>query len=101
MTTVKSDLRHGIWPAHPLPPLAAIVVAARAAPARERGPLRIGELPPWVTLSELGGRSLRVPDDVRRKMVILHFWAVGCSSCREEMPAMESFPGTAKGGSPS
>jgi len=73
--------------------LAAMVVIASpllepAAIARE--PLRIGETPPHVSVADLGGRPLRIPDDVRGKVVILHFWASGCSSCREEMPAMES-----------
>lgn len=36
------------------------------------------------------GSSIRIPDDVRGKVVVLHFWAVGCSSCREEMPALDA-----------
>ena len=73
--------------------LAAAVMAlpgALAPSALAQGPLRIGDAPPRITLAELGGRSLRIPDEVRGKVVILHFWAGGCSSCREEMPAMES-----------
>jgi peroxiredoxin len=59
-----------------------------AAVARE--PLRIGDTPPHVGVADLVGRQQRIPDDVRGKVVLLHFWASGCSSCREEMPAMES-----------
>ena len=73
--------------------LAASIVAlagAAAPSALAQAPLRIGDAPPRTTLAELGGRTLRVPDDLRGKVVILHFWAGGCSSCREEMPAMES-----------
>ncbi len=58
--------------------------------AMDKVPLRIGDVPPPVSVADLGGRPLRIPDDVRGKVVILHFWASGCSSCREEMPAMES-----------
>jgi cytochrome c biogenesis protein CcmG, thiol:disulfide interchange protein DsbE len=72
--------------------LAAMVVLASptlAPAAMAKGPLRIGDTPPRVSVTDLGGRPLRIPDDVRGKVVILHFWASGCSSCREEMPAME------------
>jgi cytochrome c biogenesis protein CcmG, thiol:disulfide interchange protein DsbE len=43
-----------------------------------------------VSVTDLAGQKLRIPDGVRGKVVILHFWAGGCSSCREEMPAMEA-----------
>jgi cytochrome c biogenesis protein CcmG, thiol:disulfide interchange protein DsbE len=62
-----------------------------APPALAQGALRVGDAPPRVSVAGLeGGQVLRFPDDVRGKVVILHFWAGGCSSCREEMPAMES-----------
>ncbi|MBC8018419.1 MAG: TlpA family protein disulfide reductase [Verrucomicrobia bacterium] len=68
-----------------------VMVSLLLAPAvSAKVPLRTGDAPPQVSLEDLGGRSLRIPDDVRGKVVILHFWASGCSSCREEMPAMES-----------
>jgi cytochrome c biogenesis protein CcmG/thiol:disulfide interchange protein DsbE len=53
------------------------------------GPLRVGNTPPRIKLIDLNGTAVRVPDDFRGKVVILHFWAGGCSSCAEEMPAME------------
>jgi len=52
-------------------------------------PLRVGSNPPRVVLASLNGTTVRVPDDFRGKVIILHFWAGGCSSCKEEMPAME------------
>ncbi len=52
--------------------------------------LRIGDPFPRIRLSEVAGSSVTIPDDVRGKVTIIHFWAVGCSSCREEMPAFES-----------
>jgi cytochrome c biogenesis protein CcmG, thiol:disulfide interchange protein DsbE len=70
---------------------ALLIASGGAAPAAlASGPLRIGDTPPRVNVADLGGHSFRIPDDVRGKVVILHFWAGGCSSCREEMPAMES-----------
>lgn len=52
-------------------------------------PLRVGDTPPRIKLSDLSGAAVRVPDNFRGKVLILHFWAGGCSSCAEEMPAME------------
>jgi peroxiredoxin len=52
-------------------------------------PLRVGNTPPRIKLSDLNGSAVRIPDDFRGKVIILHFWAGGCSSCAEEMPAME------------
>jgi peroxiredoxin len=37
----------------------------------------------------LKGGSIRLPDAVRGKVAVIHFWSLGCSSCREEMPAMD------------
>jgi len=72
--------------------VAALVVLASPLilPAFARGPLRIGDTPPRVSVADLGGHPIRIPDDLRGKVAILHFWVGGCSSCREEMPAMES-----------
>jgi cytochrome c biogenesis protein CcmG, thiol:disulfide interchange protein DsbE len=74
--------------------LAALILTvshlAVAPNAQARAPLRVGEAPPRVSLADLGGHALRFPDDLRGKVVILHFWSGGCSSCREEMPAMEA-----------
>jgi cytochrome c biogenesis protein CcmG, thiol:disulfide interchange protein DsbE len=58
--------------------------------AAGKTPLRIGDLPPRGVLSDLKGRIVRLPDDYRGKVLIIHFWAVGCSSCKVEMSAMES-----------
>jgi peroxiredoxin len=58
--------------------------------AASKTPLRIGEVPPRGVLSDLKGRTVRLPDDFRGKVLIIHFWAVGCSSCKVEMSAMES-----------
>jgi cytochrome c biogenesis protein CcmG, thiol:disulfide interchange protein DsbE len=60
------------------------------ASAAGHPPLKIGDAPPRAVLSDLKGRMVRLPDDFRGKVVIMHFWAVGCSSCRVEMSALES-----------
>jgi cytochrome c biogenesis protein CcmG, thiol:disulfide interchange protein DsbE len=52
-------------------------------------PLRVGDFPPRIQLANLNGSAVRIPDDFRGKVIMLHFWTGGCSSCAEEMPAME------------
>lgn len=51
--------------------------------------MRIGNIVPTVTLSGISGAPVRIPDSVKGKVLILHFWQVGCSSCKLEMPAMD------------
>lgn len=65
-------------------------LVADGARAAAGNPLKIGDPPPRITLKDLNGAPVRLPDDYRGKVVILHFWAGGCSSCKEEMPAMET-----------
>ena len=54
-----------------------------------RPPLRIGSTLPPVTLPGVDGAPVRIPESVKGKVVILHFWQIGCSSCKLEMPAMD------------
>ena len=51
--------------------------------------LRIGSTLPPVTLSGIDGAAIRIPESLKGKVVILHFWQIGCSSCKLEMPAMD------------
>ena len=51
--------------------------------------LRIGSMLAPITLSGIGQTAVRIPDSIQGKVVILHFWQIGCSSCRLEMPAMD------------
>jgi peroxiredoxin len=64
--------------------------ALAATPLAAKSPLRVGDAAPAANVTDLSGRSVRIPDDLRGKVVLVHFWAAGCSSCKEEMPAMES-----------
>lgn len=67
-----------------------LVLPAVNHPVLARGPLRIGDSPPRVSAVDLAGSSTRIPDDLRGKVLVLHFWSIGCSSCREEMPALDA-----------
>ena len=65
-----------------------LVSPALARPADAA--LRIGDILPSTTLFEVvNGAPMRIPEALRGKVVILHFWQIGCSSCKEEIPAMD------------
>lgn len=68
-----------------------LIFTATGVFAANGAPLRVGNKPPRVALASLNGTTVRIPDDFRGKVLMLHFWAGGCSSCKEEMPAMEKF----------
>ncbi|MRR55014.1 MAG: TlpA family protein disulfide reductase [Deltaproteobacteria bacterium] len=63
---------------------------ASTVTAADKPPLRAGDVSPIVALRDLNGAVVRFPANYRGKVVILHFWKGGCSSCREELPGMES-----------
>ncbi|MHB8770458.1 MAG: TlpA family protein disulfide reductase [Syntrophales bacterium] len=70
--------------------LSLILLVSIPAAWSAEAALRIGSVLPPVTLPGVDGAPVRLPDSVRGKVVILHFWQVGCSSCKLEMPAMDS-----------
>jgi peroxiredoxin len=76
----------------------AIIAAAllSAGCSGPEGPVTIGDRAPRVTLSDVKGGSISVPDDLKGRVAIIHFWTEGCSSCMREMPEMESLYGTHK-----
>lgn len=66
-----------------------LCVPISSVTAADKHPLRAGDVPPIVALRDLNGAVVRFPANYRGKVVILHFWKGGCSSCREELPGME------------
>ena len=50
---------------------------------------RIGDASPRFTLAALDGSSVTIPDDLRGRPVVVHFWADWCPYCVQEMPALE------------
>ncbi len=56
--------------------------------------LRIGETMPSIVLPVVNGAPVRIPENFRGKVVLLHFWQIGCSSCKLEMPAMDRLYGS-------
>ena len=59
-------------------------------PRRAEAALRIGDLPPLVSLTDLEGKRIDVPSALKGKVALLHFWASWCPACRGEMRALES-----------
>lgn len=51
--------------------------------------VRNGDPAPAFSLPTLSGKTLRVPDDLTGKRVVLRFWADWCPHCRKEMTAIE------------
>jgi cytochrome c biogenesis protein CcmG, thiol:disulfide interchange protein DsbE len=51
--------------------------------------LRIGDILPSITLLGVNGESIKIPEALKGKVLILHFWQIGCSSCKLEIPAMD------------
>jgi cytochrome c biogenesis protein CcmG/thiol:disulfide interchange protein DsbE len=52
--------------------------------------MRIGGTVPQVTISGIDGAPVRIPDSIKGNVTILHFWQIGCSSCKLDMPAMDT-----------
>ncbi len=70
-----------------LPVLAALLVAACAAPDRPQPP-RVGEPAPPYTAVTLEGDTVTL-ESFRGKTVLLNLWATWCAPCRQETPFLQ------------
>jgi thiol-disulfide isomerase/thioredoxin len=66
--------------------LVLVLLLPGAAPAA----LKAGDAVPRITYSDMNGAPVVIPDAVRGKVAIILFWTAGCSSCREDMPALDA-----------
>ena len=57
---------------------------------RGEAAFRVGDVPSRVTLSDLRGNSVVIPSDFKGRVVVIHFWASWCPTCRGEMIALEN-----------
>jgi cytochrome c biogenesis protein CcmG/thiol:disulfide interchange protein DsbE len=69
---------------------AILLLMLLAAAGSADAALRIGDTAPSMTLSGTDGATVRIPENLTGKVVLLHFWQIGCSSCKLEMPAMDT-----------
>jgi cytochrome c biogenesis protein CcmG, thiol:disulfide interchange protein DsbE len=68
--------------------LALLLTLTSCSPGPRPGQAVIGKAAPDLILEDLQGQTFRL-EDLRGKVVFLHFWATWCPPCREEMPSME------------
>lgn len=57
--------------------------------AAQAASLKIGDSAPAITLADLNGHAVSIPEDLTGKAVVIHFWVDSCIFCLEEMPALE------------
>ena len=56
-----------------------------------KGPVvKIGERAPDIRLSALDGTKVSIPGDLKGEVVVMLFWAEGCSYCEKDMPNIEA-----------
>jgi thiol-disulfide isomerase/thioredoxin len=55
--------------------------------------LKAGERPARVTLSDLAGARIVLPDAYGGRVLVVHFWASWCPPCFREIDALESLFG--------
>ena len=91
ITAMKENTGHRSWrgPLAALAVIVALFLAPASAGAAGPAALKIGDPPPRFALQDLDGGTVTVPDDLRGKAVIIHFWADWCQYCVEEMPAID------------
>lgn len=58
-------------------------------PRPAKAAFRVGDTPSSVALSDLNGNRMVIPSDFRGRVVLIHFWASWCPTCRGEMKALE------------
>ena len=58
----------------------------------------VGSTAPDFTLKELDGRQLKLSDYRGKETVLVAFWASWCGPCRMEMPSLQAFYETHRGG---
>lgn len=73
----------------------AVAAAAATVPfgATAESAVKAGDRPKTVTLGDLTGAQVALPDAYGGKVVIVHFWTSWCPSCLREIEALESLCG--------
>jgi cytochrome c biogenesis protein CcmG, thiol:disulfide interchange protein DsbE len=69
-----------------------LVIPGWMAPMVEAA-FRVGDVPSKIILSDLSGNSVAIPSDFKGWVVLIHFWASWCPTCRGEMTVLDSLCG--------
>jgi len=71
---------------------AVIIVAMTTIPvwSVEKPGLRTGDPLPPRTFPTLAGTTMTIPDEVKGKVTVIHFWTDGCGKCRKVMPGLDA-----------
>lgn len=81
--TRRSFLRAGL----------ATAAATLGIPGSVIAGMRAGDRPKGVTLSDLAGAKVALPEAYAGKVVAVHFWATWCPYCIKEIEALEALFG--------
>jgi len=65
--------------------LGLLVVAATLGGCHKRAGLQIGDTVPDVTLTDLHGKSVMLPQDINGKVALVRFWSIDCCFCDKTM----------------
>jgi cytochrome c biogenesis protein CcmG, thiol:disulfide interchange protein DsbE len=87
---IKGRLGHGWGLAGVLWSAITFLAFLAAAGNANAAVLRIGDAIPPLDLTGVDGTRVRIPENLKGKVTVLHFWQIGCTSCRLEMPAMDN-----------
>ena len=68
-----------------------VIVFAVFSKGKVTAGVPIGETPLNVVLTDLMGKNVVIPADLKGKVVFMHFWVSSCSYCVKEMYTLESF----------
>ncbi|MCO6427078.1 TlpA disulfide reductase family protein [Nitrosomonas communis] len=64
--------------------LALLMIVACSTLGGHSGP-QIGDPVPSVTLTDFQGKSVKIPQDFKGKVVLVRFWSIDCSYCDKKM----------------
>ena len=65
--------------------LLGLLVVTALSGCNKRAGLQIGDTAPTVTLTDFQGKSVNLPQDLKGKVVFVHFWGLDCCFCDKKI----------------
>ena len=65
--------------------LLGLLVATTLSACNKRAGLQIGDTVPNVTLTNVQGKSVTLPKDIKGKVALVRFWSLDCGFCNKEI----------------